>query len=64
MTNTVIRHYGTNRSDVPHLVTSHKCRVTVDPEKVTCPKCAQAPAPPVIAGVVVMSALVDPDGAA
>jgi hypothetical protein len=42
MSNTVIRHYGTHRQNVPHLVTSHRCRTTLDRSLVTCPTCVSA----------------------
>lgn len=52
MTKTVIRHHGTSRSAVPHPVTSHQCRTTLDPAKVTCPTCIEAPPPNVVRGEV------------
>lgn len=51
MTNTVIRHYGTDRRSVPHLVTSHRCRTTLDLALVTCKACISAAAPAAVPGV-------------
>lgn len=56
MTNTVIRHYGTSRRDVPHPVTSSRCRLTLDPTLVTCPACIAAPPPDVVTGTVLSTA--------
>lgn len=42
MTNSVIRHLGTDRRSVPHSVTSSRCRTTMDLDLVTCDECHAA----------------------
>lgn len=57
MTNSVIRHYGTDRTSVPHPATSNQCRTTLDPAKVTCRECIEAPPPQVVPGEVIAATI-------